>query len=304
MADLQELVDDLEADIRRPISVEDRRWRLLAHSVQPDEADPVRRSSILTRETSPEVVAWLDGLGLQRARDLVDVPRNDELGMIRRGCLPIRHGDVLLGFLWVIVGERPLTDTERQALERGGEEVADNLWRRHRDADERERRTRASSRRCCTARSPGLAATLRWPGTGAYAIAVSDVDPIRLRLRRADYVALRRRAAGARPAPPRLGARAGRRHRRRERALRAPRRRARGAAPGDGRGALRPRRPGSRRRLRPARQLGADRVAVGRRRTARTARADRRAHATSARPHSCSSPSRGCSARRRRRGRG
>ena len=85
LADLQEIVDDLEADIRRPISVEDRRWRLLAHSVQPDEADAVRRSSILTRETSPDVVAWLDGLGLQRARELVDVPRNDDLGMIRRG---------------------------------------------------------------------------------------------------------------------------------------------------------------------------------------------------------------------------
>ena len=30
MADLQEIVDDLEAEIGRPISVEDRRWRLLA----------------------------------------------------------------------------------------------------------------------------------------------------------------------------------------------------------------------------------------------------------------------------------
>ena len=137
MADLQEIVDDLEAEIRRPISVEDRRWRLLAHSAQPDEADAVRRSSILTRETSPDVAAWLDGLGLQRARDLVDVPRNDELGMIRRGCLPIRHGDVLLGFLWVIVGDRPLTDAERAGLARGGEEVAANLWARHRAADER-----------------------------------------------------------------------------------------------------------------------------------------------------------------------
>jgi len=145
VADLQEIVDDLEAEIRRPISVEDRRWRLLAHSVQPDEADAVRRSSILTRETSPDVVAWLDGLGLRRARDLVDVPRNDELGMIRRGCLPIRHGDVLLGFLWVIVGEQPLTASERAGLARGGEEVAANLWARHRAADERLRRTRAAS---------------------------------------------------------------------------------------------------------------------------------------------------------------
>ena len=123
MADLQDIVDDLEAEIRRPISVEDRRWRLLAHSAQPDETDPVRRQSILSRETPPDVVAWLEGLGLQRARELVDVPANDALGMTRRGCLPIRHGDVLLGFLWVIVGDNPLTDDERAALARGGREA-------------------------------------------------------------------------------------------------------------------------------------------------------------------------------------
>ena len=193
MADLQEIVDDLEAEIRRPISVEDRRWRLLAHSAQPDEADPVRRSSILTRETSPDVVAWLDGLGLQRARDLVDVPRNDELGMTRRGCLPIRHGDVLLGFLWVIVGDKPLSGAERAGLARGGEEVAANLWARHRAADERSRRTQTLLDALLVSGDPeaaarDLAATLRWPESGVYAVAVCEGDESiaeRLRRRRA-----------------------------------------------------------------------------------------------------------------------
>ena len=64
------------------------------------------------------------------------MPPNDALGMIRRGCLPIRHGDVLMGFLWVIVGDRPLTEAERAGLARGGEEVAANLWGRHRAADD------------------------------------------------------------------------------------------------------------------------------------------------------------------------
>ncbi len=179
MADLQEIVDDLEAEIRRPISVEDRRWRLLAHSAQPDEADAVRRSSILTRETSPDVVAWLDGLGLQRARDLVDVPRNDELGMIRRGCLPIRHGDVLLGFLWVIVGDRPLSSGERAGLVRGGEEVAANLWARHRAADDRLRRTREHLSALLAGdrgAAAELAATLRWPLDGHFAVVVCAGD--------------------------------------------------------------------------------------------------------------------------------
>ena len=96
----------------------------------------MRRSSILTRETAPDVAAWLEGLGLQRARELVDLPENPALGMTRRAVLPIRHGDVLLGFLWVIVGDRPLTDGERDTIGRGGTEVADNLWGRLREVDE------------------------------------------------------------------------------------------------------------------------------------------------------------------------
>ncbi|WP_028068029.1 PucR family transcriptional regulator [Solirubrobacter soli] len=193
MADLQEIVDDLEAEIRRPISVEDRRWRLLAHSAQPDEADAVRRSSILTRETSPDVIAWLDGLGLQRARDLVDLPRNDALGMTRRGCLPIRHGEVLLGFLWVIVGDHPLTDAEKQSLKRGGEEVAANLWARHRAADERLRRTREHLTALfhgATGAAADLAAILRWPVAGSYAVVVcagTDQDAEKLRRSRAAH---------------------------------------------------------------------------------------------------------------------
>jgi hypothetical protein len=188
LADLQEIVDDLEAEIRRPISVEDRRWRLLAHSAQPDEADAVRRSSILTRETSPAVAGWLEGLGLQRARDLVDVPRNDDLGMTRRGCLPIRHGDVLLGFLWVIVGDLPLSDAERAGLVRGGEEVAANLWSRHRAADEKRRRTLEQLDALLAGSESAareLAATVRWPETGAYAVAVCAGDEaVAERLRR------------------------------------------------------------------------------------------------------------------------
>ena len=52
----------------------------------------MRRSSILTRETAPAVAAWLEGLGLQRARNLVDLPENAALGMTQRVVLPIRHG--------------------------------------------------------------------------------------------------------------------------------------------------------------------------------------------------------------------
>ena len=159
--------------------------------------------------------------------------------MTRRGCLPIRHGDVLLGFLWVIVGDRPLTGAERDSLGRGGEEVAENLWRRHRDSDERERRTREELDALLRGQESQLAATLRWPQTGAYAIAVTDVEMERLRWRRADLRRDRRRAARAGPDALHTRARRRRRERRSERAVRAAQRRARGAPSGARRRALR-----------------------------------------------------------------
>src|SRR4051794_35907782 len=139
-------------------------------------------------------MAWLEGLGLQRARELVDVPRNEALGMARRGCLPLRHGDVLLGFLWVIVSEQPLTDAERAAIVRGGAEAADNLWRRAR-VDSRLRALLAGEDA-----AGELAAALRWPATGAFALArVTGGEDVAERLRR-------RRGASdfsGRPAPTR-----------------------------------------------------------------------------------------------------
>jgi sugar diacid utilization regulator len=99
--------------------------------------------------------------------------------MTRRWVLPIRHGDVLLGFLWVIIGDRPLNDAEKAGLHRGGEEVAANLWARHRAADERLRRTREHLQALLhdepdAARE--LAETLRWPEQGSYAVAIAEGD--------------------------------------------------------------------------------------------------------------------------------
>ena len=95
--------------------------------------------------------------------------------MTPRVVLPIRHGDVLLGFLWVIVGDQPLTDAERAVIARGGAEVADNLWGRLREADERRTRINALLARAFAGEhvGPDLAATLRWPATGTFAVVVS-----------------------------------------------------------------------------------------------------------------------------------
>ncbi len=135
MADLQELVDDLAAEIGRPISVEDRRWRLLAHSAHTGATDEVRRATILTRAAPPAVATWLESRGVLRARSLVEVPPNPALDMAARVCAPVHHGDVLLGFVWVVVGDDALGAAERAALERTAAAAQELLWERRTQLD-------------------------------------------------------------------------------------------------------------------------------------------------------------------------
>ena len=236
--------------------------------------------------------------------------------MTRRGCLPIRHGDVLLGFLWVIVGERPLSDPERAGLQRGGEEVAANLWARHRAADERRRRTNELlenlfARHGLAPRD--LAATLRWPEHGSYAVVVCEGDEAvaeKLRRSRAAYDVAYLEDAGRLTIlvrdPSHVQQALNVRNGGVELALYLPRRRRTRTRSGGDRRAGRPRaalvRPCG--GLRRARQLGADRLALDQRPPPAAARADRRPRPAPARrsaPRGARGPAR---ARRRRRRRG
>jgi hypothetical protein len=127
-ASVQDLVDDLADALGRPVALEDRRWRLLAFSAHTELEDRVRQASILARAAPPDVAAWLDTLGLDRAGALVDTPANDAIGMGPRVCAPGRHGDTVLGFLWVIPGPVALDDAQRATLVATARDAADSLW--------------------------------------------------------------------------------------------------------------------------------------------------------------------------------
>ena len=137
--ELQDIVDDLAALLRRPVEVEDRRWRLLAHSSHEadDPADAVRTETILTRRAPPAVAAWLDSLQLDRARGISEVPSNAELAMDARVCVPLRREDLVLGYLWVIPGAGTLADADRAAIEQAAADATDVLWTRRRRAQDR-----------------------------------------------------------------------------------------------------------------------------------------------------------------------
>lgn len=109
MADLQRTVDGLAARLDRPLLLEDRVQHVVAYSEQSGAMDDVRRDSILRRHTVPEVRRWLRSAGIHEATKPLRIPGAPHLGLLPRVCVPVRHADGLLGFLWFIDAEPPMS---------------------------------------------------------------------------------------------------------------------------------------------------------------------------------------------------
>ncbi|MEU4678620.1 helix-turn-helix domain-containing protein [Micromonospora sp. NPDC023737] len=110
--ELQRLVDALAAYAGRPALIEDRRQRVVVYSEHTGPMDDVRRASILRRQTTPEVMAWFRNVGIMDAREPVRTPASTELDLLPRICVPIRHQDLLLGFVWFIDPDGTMADAD------------------------------------------------------------------------------------------------------------------------------------------------------------------------------------------------
>ncbi|TYB40608.1 PucR family transcriptional regulator [Micromonospora sp. AP08] len=110
--ELQRIVDRVAARVKRPALIEDRRQRVVVYSEHTGLIDGVRRSSILRRHTTPEVIAWAREIGIMEARQPVRTPACPDLDLLPRVCVPIRHQDLLLGFVWFIDAADGMTDDD------------------------------------------------------------------------------------------------------------------------------------------------------------------------------------------------
>ncbi|NJP30982.1 PucR family transcriptional regulator [Micromonospora thermarum] len=113
--ELQRIVDAVAAHAGRPALIEDRRQRVVVYSEQTGLMDEVRRASILRRQTTPEVIAWLREFGIADARTPVRTPARPELDLLPRLCVPVRHDDLLLGFVWFIDPDGTMADVDLAA---------------------------------------------------------------------------------------------------------------------------------------------------------------------------------------------
>ncbi len=100
--DLQEIVDEIAGVLGASATLEDRSFRLLAYGAQHGDIDTVRQESILRRRATGEVRDYFERYGIARAPGPVRIPADADLKVLARVCWPLRHRDVVYGYLWLL----------------------------------------------------------------------------------------------------------------------------------------------------------------------------------------------------------
>lgn len=108
------------------VSIEDSAHRVMAYSESGDEADELRRRSILGRNCPEPYLALLRQWGVYRrvrTDELVEVEERPDMGIRRRLVIGINAGPRPLGTVWVQEGHRPLAARSAEAM-RGAARLA------------------------------------------------------------------------------------------------------------------------------------------------------------------------------------
>ncbi|MCW1824634.1 transcriptional regulator [Mycolicibacterium conceptionense] len=122
------------------VSIEDAQSHVLAYSASSDEADELRRLSILGRAGPPEHLAWIAQWGifdaLRSRPEAVRVAERPELGLRPRLAIGIfapavdeRRAPAFVGTIWVQQGSRPFADDAEDIL-RGAAVLAARIMAR------------------------------------------------------------------------------------------------------------------------------------------------------------------------------
>ena len=138
--DLFGLAQSLAERIHGMVSIENARSQVLAYSASNDEADELRRLSILGRAGPPEHLEWIGQWGifdaLRAGGDVVRVAERPELGLRPRLAIGVyqpptgpRRPPAFAGTIWVQQGSQPLADDADEIL-RGAAVLAGRIMSR------------------------------------------------------------------------------------------------------------------------------------------------------------------------------
>lgn len=138
--DLFSLAQSVAERTHGMVSIEDAQSHVLAYSASSDEADELRRLSILGRAGPPEHLAWIAQWGifdaLRSRPEAVRVAERPELGLRPRLAIGIfqptadeRRAPAFVGTIWVQQGSRPLAEDAEDVL-RGAAVLASRIMAR------------------------------------------------------------------------------------------------------------------------------------------------------------------------------
>ncbi|WP_297592308.1 helix-turn-helix domain-containing protein [Mycobacterium sp.] len=138
--DLFGLAQSLAERIHGMVSIENAQSHVLAYSASNDEADELRRLSILGRAGPPEHLEWIGQWGifdaLRSGTEVVRVAERPELGLrprlavgIHQPAADARRPPAFAGTIWVQQGSQPLADDAEEMLRGAAVLAARIMWR-------------------------------------------------------------------------------------------------------------------------------------------------------------------------------
>ena len=145
--DLHDIVHSLAELLNRSVTIEDPSLRVLAHA-SPGPVDEMRQRSISEGRTPVELVSYLERKGvldrLRRDPQPMRVPSMPEIGMTYERILaPIIVGEQLLGYVWIIATEEPLSELDFLAIQQAAM-VAALTFTRQQAVNEAEQRVKSN----------------------------------------------------------------------------------------------------------------------------------------------------------------
>jgi purine catabolism regulator len=120
-ATLDDLARILCPLIGRSVTFEDPGGKLLAHCSIGDRTDAIRRETLERAQTPTTILRALETSGLDRrlrgSEKPIRVPAMPEIGLAARVACPIRLGAELVGAVWILEGDEPLSELDHRAAE-------------------------------------------------------------------------------------------------------------------------------------------------------------------------------------------
>ncbi len=127
---LQAIVDEASRAVGRPVAIDDRHHRLVAHTQHgEDEVDRIRLMSIMKQPLPAELFEWLDRHGASTSQLPFRVPPYAKLEYDARVGAPMRCQGHHLGWLWCIDRDEAMTEADLEHLGTFADEAAVVLYR-------------------------------------------------------------------------------------------------------------------------------------------------------------------------------